>query len=120
MTMPPFVRRVLFLLFFLSGFCGLLYQVVWTRMAFAAFGIITPVLSVVISVFMLGLALGSWAGGRWIVSLVERTRLSAITFYGLAETIIGLGAFAVPLIFTQGEHLLLASGETDSSTYLLL
>ena len=60
--MNPFTRRVLFVLFFLSGFCSLVYQVVWTRMAFASFGIITPVLSVVLSVFMLGLAVGSWAG----------------------------------------------------------
>ena len=30
-------RKVLFGLFFVSGFCGLLYQVVWTRMAFASF-----------------------------------------------------------------------------------
>ena len=63
-------RPALFLLFFVSGFCGLVYQVVWTRLAFASFGIITPVLSVVISVFMLGLAVGTWAGGRWIGPLV--------------------------------------------------
>ena len=55
---PTPKRVVLFLLFVASGFCGLLYQVVWIRLAFAAFGVITPVLSVVISVFMLGLALG--------------------------------------------------------------
>jgi hypothetical protein len=54
--MNQFTRRVLFFLFFLSGFSSLVYQVVWTRMAFASFGIITPVLSVVLSVFMLGLA----------------------------------------------------------------
>ena len=60
------LRRRLFVLFFLSGFCGLVYQMVWTRLAFASFGIITPVLSVVISVFMLGLSLGAWAGGRII------------------------------------------------------
>ena len=76
-------RPVLFLLFFLSGFCGLLYQVVWTRLAFAAFGIITPVLSVVISVFMLGLSLGSWAGGKWILALTQRARVSAVAFYAL-------------------------------------
>ena len=62
--MNPLTRRVLFFLFFFSGFASLVYQVVWTRMAFASFGIITPVLSVVLSVFMLGLAVGSWAGGR--------------------------------------------------------
>ena len=32
-------------------------------MAFASFGIITPVLSVVLSVFMLGLAVGSGRAG---------------------------------------------------------
>ncbi len=113
-------RRVLFLLFFLSGFCSLAYQVVWTRMAFASFGIITPVLSVVLSVFMLGLAAGSWAGGRYIASLVEKTGFSAVVFYAGAEFLIGLGAFAVPKFFALGEHILLTSGQTDSFRYLSL
>jgi spermidine synthase len=118
--MDSFTRRVLFFLFFVSGFCSLVYQVVWTRLAFASFGIITPVLSVVLSVFMLGLAVGSWAGGRYISSLVKKTGLSAVCFYGGAELLIGLGAFAVPKLFTIGEHVLLTSGETDSFRYLSL
>jgi spermidine synthase len=118
--MNPFTRRVLFFLFFVSGFSSLVYQVVWTRLAFASFGIITPVLSVVLSVFMLGLAVGSWAGGRWIPALVKKSGLSAAFFYAGAELVIGLGAFAVPKLFSVGEHLLLASGETDSFRYLLL
>jgi spermidine synthase len=119
-SMNQFTRRVLFLLFFLSGFCSLAYQVVWTRMAFASFGIITPVLSVVLSVFMLGLAAGSWAGGRYIAALVERTGLSAVVFYAGAEFLIGLGAFAVPKLFAAGEHILLAAGQTNSLGYLSL
>ena len=118
--MNKFARRVLFLLFFLSGFCSLVYQVVWTRMAFASFGIITPVLSVVLSVFMLGLAVGSWAGGRFVASLVEKTGLSAVVFYAGAELLIGLGAFAVPKLFAAGEFLLLATGQTNSIGYLSL
>jgi len=118
--LPRTVRVVLFLLFFLSGFCGLVYQVVWTRMAFASFGIITPVLSVVISVFMLGLSAGAWAGGRWVGALVEKSGLSAAYFYGLVELIIGFGAFAVPKLFALGHHLLLASGESNSLGYLAL
>jgi spermidine synthase len=117
--MNQFTRRVLFFLFFLSGYSSLIYQVVWTRMAFASFGIITPVLSVVLSVFMLGLAVGSWAGGRWIPMLARKSGLSAAFFYAGAELLIGLGAFAVPKLFVMGEHLLLASGETDSFRYLL-
>jgi spermidine synthase len=112
-------RSVLFLLFFVSGFCGLVYQIVWTRLAFAAFGIITPVLSVVISVFMAGLSLGAWAGGKWIGGLARRTGLSPIGFYAVAEFAIGLGAFAVPKLFAVGKHVLLPAGETDSLTYLL-
>src|ERR1700683_4540456 len=118
--MNLFTRRVLFLLFFLSGFSSLVYQVVWTRMAFASFGIITPVLSVVLSVFMLGLAIGSWAGGRWISLLVKKTGLSAACFYAGAELLIGVGAFAVPKLFAVGERILLTSGETDSLRYLSL
>src|SRR5579859_4495366 len=89
-------RWIFFAFFFVSGFCSLVYQVIWTRLAFASFGIITPVLSVVISVFMLGLSLGSWAGGRFAVPLAKRTGLSAAIFYAAAEFIIGLGAYAVP------------------------
>jgi spermidine synthase len=118
--MNQFTRRILFFLFFLSGFCSLAYQVVWTRMAFASFGIITPVLSVVLSVFMLGLAIGSWAGGRWIPSLVKKCGLSAVFFYAGAELLIGLGAFAVPKLLAVGEHILLTSGEADSFRYLSL
>ncbi len=113
-------KGLLFVLFFISGFCGLLYQVIWTRMAFASFGIITPVLSVVISVFMLGLALGSWAGGRWVARLKAMTGGSAIVLYGCVELMIAIGAFAVPKLFALGEQLLLTSGEADSLRYLVL
>src|SRR5436190_489793 len=105
---------ILFLLFFVSGFCGLVYQVVWTRMAFAVFGIITPVLSVVLSVFMLGLSIGGWAGGKWVGALAQRTRLSAASFYALAELLIGVGAFVVPVLFALGGRVLLMLGQTNS------
>ena len=110
----------MFSLFFVSGFCGLLYQIIWIRIAFASFGIILPVLSVIISVFMLGLSLGSWIGGKGLPYLKETTKQSAILFYALAEIVIGLGAFAVPRLFRFGEKLLLPIGGMDSSEYLLL
>ena len=90
------------------------------RLGFASFGIITPVISVVISVFMLGLAAGSWAGGRAIEVLTRRTGLSAIYFYALTETLIGIGAFLVPLLFVIGESLLQRLGESNSIPYLSL
>lgn len=113
-------RRLLFLLFFVSGFSSLVYQVVWTRMAFASFGIVTPVLSVVLSVFMLGLAIGAWAAGRFVSLWVRRSGRSAIQFYAGAEALIGVGAYAVPRLFAAGEQFLLAAGQTNSFTYLSL
>ncbi|MBF0319419.1 MAG: fused MFS/spermidine synthase [Nitrospirae bacterium] len=114
------LRSILFALFFLSGFAGLLYQVVWLRMAYASFGIITPVLSVVISVFMLGLAVGSLVGGATIDGLCRKTGLSPVYYYAIAECCIGVGAFVVPLMFRWGSGSLLMSGEMDSVRYLLL
>jgi len=114
------VKPVLFLLFFCSGFCSLLYQVVWVRMAFAHFGVITPVLSVVLSVFMLGLGLGSWLGGKWVEWWRLRLKISAAYFYGGAELAIGAGAFVVPRLFHFGEDYLLKAGEASSTGYLLI
>ena len=114
------IKSILFLLFFCSGFCSLLYQVVWVRMAFAHFGVITPVLSVVLSVFMLGLGLGSLLGGTWIEWWSRRLEISSAYFYGVAELTIGIGAFVVPQLFQAGEDYLLKAGEASSTAYLLI
>src|SRR2546426_9355392 len=115
--MPAHRHKLLFLLFFISGFCGLLYQVIWVRLAFASFGVITPVLSIVISVFMLGLSLGSWAGGKLVAPLTQRLEVSAILLYAWVELMIGVGAFIVPSLFSFGETLLLQAGETGFPLY---
>ncbi len=113
-------RAVLFGLFFASGFCSLIYQVIWLRMAFAHFGIVTPVLSVVVSVFMLGLGVGSLLAGRWGGRLCTALGCSPATLYGFAELLIGVGAFAVPALMSWGESLLLSSGAAGSTGYLAL
>jgi spermidine synthase len=110
-------RSLLFGLFILSGFCGLLYQVVWLRLAFASFGIVTPVLSVVVSVFMIGLAIGSWLGGN-LAKKIAATAYSPLWLYGVVEAGIGVGAFVLPWSFSIGENALLSFGDMDSLAYL--
>lgn len=104
--------------FFLSGFCSLLYETIWLRLAFAHFGVITPVVSVVVSVFMLGLGLGAWLSGE----LTKRCGPSFSPFvaYGLIELVIGCGALAVPALYDFFDTALLAAGSTNSTQYLLL
>ncbi len=63
-----------FFFFLGSGFAGLVYEVVWLRLAMAAFGVTTPLVSIVLSVFMAGLALGSWLGGRLSARGVDARR----------------------------------------------
>lgn len=118
--MTPKIKALLFSFFLVSGFCGLVYQVVWIRLAYASFGVISPVLSVILSVFMLGLALGSWLGGRSINGLCERFGVSALVFYAFGEVLIGSGAFIVPKLFSAGQTLLYNSGPSNSLSYLAI
>src|SRR5438874_11969785 len=70
--------RWYFVFFVISGFCSLVYEVVWLRLAMAGFGVTTPFVSIVLSVFMAGLALGSWAAGRltrWLGAVPPRRAL---------------------------------------------
>ena len=54
------IRPVVLLCFFLSGFSGLLYEVLWLRMLILIFGSTTLAVSTVLTSFMGGLALGSY------------------------------------------------------------
>ena len=72
---------VLSSLFFLSGMPALVYQIVWARALFAIYGVNAESVVVVVSVFMLGLGLGSLLGG-W---LSARFPSKGIFLFGLAE-----------------------------------
>ncbi len=60
------MRAIPLVLFFLSGVSALIYQVVWLRMLTLVFGVTSFAVATVLSVFMAGLALGSYYGGRFI------------------------------------------------------
>jgi len=114
------IKILLFLIFTLSGLSSLIYQTVWIRLAFGSFGCITPVMSVAISVFMLGIAIGSWFGGKYIDNLSAKLKISSIYFYMISEIFIATGAFIVPKLFVFFQHVLLNTGATNSFSYLLL
>ena len=58
------VTRMLGVLFFFSGMPALIYQLVWQRALFRIFGVHIESVTIVVTAFMLGLGLGSLAGGR--------------------------------------------------------
>ena len=59
-------RLLVLILFFLSGACGLVYEVVWARELSLIFGITIFATSTVLAAYMGGLALGSFLVGRFI------------------------------------------------------
>jgi len=102
-----------FLFFFLSGFCSVLYELVWLRLAMAQFGVTTAMVSIVLSVFMAGLGLGSWASGRWLDSQPGRC-IRALRTYALIELSIGISGWFVPHSFVWGRQLLQHFGPSSS------
>lgn len=81
----------IYLCFFLSGFSGLVYEVVWSRLFVYTMGSSHLSIAVVVSVFMAGLALGSALGGR----LADRVA-SPLRLYGWL--VIGAGVLSVAVI----------------------
>src|SRR5579864_1582191 len=92
-----------FIFFFISGFCSVLYELVWLRLSMAQFGVTTAMVSIVLSVFMAGLGLGSWASGRWLRS-PDRESHSALRLYALIELLIGVSGIVVPYGLVWGRH----------------
>lgn len=94
-------------LFFCSGFPALIYQIVWQRALFAIYGVNVQSVAVVVSAFMLGLGLGSLAGGR----LSEKFPDRGILLFGICELVVaGFGLVSLRLFhwasgFTAGSGL---------------
>ncbi len=89
---PVFPRMTLTVVFFLSGVAGLGYEVVWGRWLHSVFGASAWALAAILSAFMAGLALGSYAAGR----LVRRLRIDPLAAYGIIELLIGVWALLFP------------------------
>src|SRR6266478_781288 len=107
-----------YVLFFFSGFPALLYQIVWQRALFTIYGVNIESVTIIVTVFMLGLGLGSLAGGN----LSKRTGLRLLRVFGLIELGIGMfGAVSLSVFhsaasFTAGASTL----KTGVVTFVLL
>lgn len=76
-------------IFFISGFSALVYQVCWQRLLFTGFGVDLTSITVIVSVFMAGLGIGAFFGGR----IADRFSSNIIVIFCLVELGIGLFGF---------------------------
>ncbi len=82
-------------MFFCSGISAIIYQVVWQRVLFASFGTNVEAVTIIVSVFMFGLGVGSLFGGR----LAQATAQTLIRYFVIFEISIGIfGLVSLPLI----------------------
>ena len=102
------------LLFFLSGVCGLTYQVLWLRLLALVFGVTVHAASTVLASFMAGLALGA--------VLAERVakRGHPLRTFALLEAGIAVSALATPalLALAAGLYRPISVALPDSLTLL--
>jgi spermidine synthase len=105
----------LVLLFFASGACALVYQVMWLRMLALVFGVTVYAASTVLASFMAGLALGSYSAGR----IAARLR-SPLFVFGLIEIGVGVTAFATPALLELAKAAWIATQPSLSASLPLL
>ena len=93
-----------FLFFFVSGFCSILYELIWLRLAMAQFSVTTAFVSIVLSTFMAGMGIGSIGAGAWIRRHGEKIWFHPLRLYALTELLIGVSALVVPMELAWGHR----------------
>lgn len=83
--------NLLMLIYFASGVCSLIDEVVWIRLLKLTLGNTVYASSIVVSTFMGGLALGAFIMGRYSDRVIKRLRL-----YALLEAIITISVLSLP------------------------
>jgi len=94
-------------LFAVSGGSALVYQNVWQRSLFSLYGVNVEAVTIVVSAFMLGLGLGSFAGGK----VSSRPGAPLPLWFGIIELCISLfGVVSLQLFHAVGKATAGASG----------
>ena len=91
--------------FFMSGFAALIYQIAWQRMLFTAFGVDLESITIIIAVFMAGLGIGAYFGGR----IADKFPKHIIILFALTEIGIGIFGFTSPTLIELTKNLFLHS-----------
>ncbi|NIQ96321.1 MAG: hypothetical protein GWN87_20580, partial [Desulfuromonadales bacterium] len=77
-------RFAIYSAFAVSGFCALVYEVLWTKYLSLTFGTTMLAVSIVAATFMGGLALGSYLLGRYADQHTNLLRLYALLELAIA------------------------------------
>lgn len=95
----PLIRLLSFV-FLMSGFAALLYQVAWQRLLTTYYGVGAVSVTLIVSVYMLGLGFGALVGGFLAERVIARIRLYALVECAIAS----FGLISLPFLDFLGRH----------------
>src|SRR6267142_3904466 len=94
-------RSILFALFAASGFAGLIYESIWSHYLKLFLGHAAYAQTLVLAIFMGGMALGAWGASRWSARWKD-----LLLAYALVEAVIGIAALVFHAAFVDTTALL--------------
>ena len=88
--MNVYSKRLLIAIFFLSGFAGLIYESIWSHYLKLFLGHAAYAQTLVLIIFMGGMAIGSWLSTQ----VMQSKKINLLLAYAVVEAIIGILAIA--------------------------
>jgi spermidine synthase len=110
----PFPRVAFATLFALSGFAALVFQIAWVRLFALVFGSSVYSFSAVLGIYLLGLALGSAAVGRFMGGGVS------VALFGRLQLALAIAAAFMLLAFSRLPEWMYALGERAGARWNVL
>ncbi|AXQ30618.1 spermidine synthase [Solimonas sp. K1W22B-7] len=92
----PIPRGWFYALFALSGFAGLIYESIWSHYLKLMLGHAAYAQTLVLVIFMGGMAIGSWLAGRWSTRLAR-----PLLWYAGVEGLLGVAALLFDVLFRE-------------------
>jgi spermidine synthase len=93
------LRYSLYALFMLSGFAGLIYESIWTQYLRLFLGHAAYAQTLVLALFMGGMAVGAWLTGG-----ISRRLQRPLLWYAVIEALLALAAFGFDPMFRSMQH----------------
>lgn len=112
-----YTTNIIYLLTILSGAAALIYEIVWFRSLSLIFGGTHLAIATTVSVFMFGMALGSWLAGRYLRRFKNILRVYAGLELGIGA---GAGLFMLLVGFYPAIYASLAQVAPESPLYLTI
>ncbi len=113
MNLKRYLNPILLFFFLIAGLTGLIYELLWMRLLTNVIGNAPFTVSIILTIVMGGIALGSYWAGKKLTIKTEPGRL--VQYFGIIQLIIGIYSLLLPFIiriatplFAVFYHLLLA------------